>query len=106
MVSYQNHRAYLAGDEGFEPPQTESESGVLPLHKSPLCAAPKCMYYYMHLRKNVKSKIAVFAKIKLCCKAAFAASFSASSVFTVYAGREHVNKERGRKRAGNHAEYY
>ena len=24
----------LAGDEGFEPPQTESESGVLPLHKS------------------------------------------------------------------------
>ena len=26
----------LAGDEGFEPPQTESESGVLPLHKSPL----------------------------------------------------------------------
>ena len=25
----------LAGDEGFEPPQTESESGVLPLHKSP-----------------------------------------------------------------------
>ena len=27
----------LAGDEGFEPPQTESESGVLPLHKSPIC---------------------------------------------------------------------
>ena len=27
---------FLAGDEGFEPPQTESESGVLPLHKSPL----------------------------------------------------------------------
>ena len=26
----------LAGDEGFEPPQTESESGVLPLHKSPM----------------------------------------------------------------------
>ena len=25
---------YLAEDEGFEPPQTESESGVLPLHKS------------------------------------------------------------------------
>ena len=29
-------RADLAGDEGFEPPQTESESGVLPLHKSPM----------------------------------------------------------------------
>ena len=27
---------FLAGDEGFEPPQTESESGVLPLHKSPV----------------------------------------------------------------------
>ena len=26
----------VAGDEGFEPPQTESESGVLPLHKSPV----------------------------------------------------------------------
>ena len=24
----------MAEDEGFEPPQTESESGVLPLHKS------------------------------------------------------------------------
>ena len=29
-------RQDLAGDEGFEPPQTESESGVLPLHKSPM----------------------------------------------------------------------
>ena len=27
----------LAEDEGFEPPQTESESGVLPLHKSSIC---------------------------------------------------------------------
>ena len=26
---------FLAGDEGFEPSQTESESVVLPLHKSP-----------------------------------------------------------------------
>lgn len=24
--------AFLAEDEGFEPPRTESESGVLPLH--------------------------------------------------------------------------
>ena len=29
---------FLAEDEGFEPPQTESESGVLPLHKSPMDA--------------------------------------------------------------------
>ena len=27
----------MAEDEGFEPPQTESESGVLPLHKSSIC---------------------------------------------------------------------
>ena len=27
-------RSFVAEDEGFEPPQTESESGVLPLHKS------------------------------------------------------------------------
>ena len=26
----------MAGDEGFEPSQTESESVVLPLHKSPM----------------------------------------------------------------------
>ena len=38
---------YLAEDEGFEPPQTESESGVLPLHKSSMrnsyiiCNVPK-----------------------------------------------------------------
>lgn len=26
------HLCFLAEDEGFEPPRTESESGVLPLH--------------------------------------------------------------------------
>ncbi len=31
------YRFFLAEDEGFEPPQTESESGVLPLHKSSIC---------------------------------------------------------------------
>lgn len=31
----------LAADEGFEPSQTESESGVLPLHKS----AKRSSYY-------------------------------------------------------------
>lgn len=31
----------VAGDEGFEPPQTESESGVLPLHKSPISHCAK-----------------------------------------------------------------
>ena len=38
---------FMAEDEGFEPPQTESESGVLPLHKSSMrnsyiiCNVPK-----------------------------------------------------------------
>ena len=39
----------MAEDEGFEPPQTESESGVLPLHKSSVCRV-----YYMHFCENVK----------------------------------------------------
>ena len=37
---------FLAAGEGFEPSQTESESGVLPLHKS----AKRKSYY------NVKSE--------------------------------------------------
>ena len=32
---------FLAEDEGFEPPQTESESGVLPLHKSSILLAAR-----------------------------------------------------------------
>ena len=35
----QNDGYSLAEDEGFEPPQTESESGVLPLHKSSISGA-------------------------------------------------------------------
>ena len=40
---------FMAEDEGFEPPQTESESGVLPLHKSSIEQS-----YYMHFSENVK----------------------------------------------------
>ena len=29
---YHNEGVFMAEDEGFEPPRTESESGVLPLH--------------------------------------------------------------------------
>ena len=39
----------MAEDEGFEPPQTESESGVLPLHKSSIERS-----YYTHYFRNVK----------------------------------------------------
>ena len=34
----------LAEDEGFEPPQTESESGVLPLHKSSMLFLTVLLY--------------------------------------------------------------
>lgn len=37
--------AGLAADEGFEPSQTESESGVLPLHKS----AKRKSYYTLNI---------------------------------------------------------
>lgn len=40
----------LAGDEGFEPSQTESESGVLPLHKSPTNKS-----YYTTFSENVNT---------------------------------------------------
>ena len=40
----------LAADEGFEPSQTESESGVLPLHKS-----AKRICYYNDFKTFVKS---------------------------------------------------
>ena len=44
---------FLAGDEGFEPPQTESESGVLPLHKSPMPLP-------------LKRHLLLYAKIGIC----------------------------------------
>ena len=45
----------MAEDEGFEPPQTESESGVLPLHKSSMSVPyARHGYYYTHFATNVK----------------------------------------------------
>ena len=45
----------MAEDEGFEPPQTESESGVLPLHKpSKLRSVPKHVSYYIQKKGKVK----------------------------------------------------
>ena len=60
---------FLAGDEGFEPPQTESESGVLPLHKSPMPSP-------------LKRHLLLYAKIGICQGLFFSArtcSFSLSS---------------------------
>ena len=58
---------FLAEDEGFEPPQTESESGVLPLHKSSICAplalAHKQHGYYSTVYENVKQYFSLFQKI-------------------------------------------
>ena len=51
-------KTFLAEDEGFEPPQTESESGVLPLHKSSMwpfrLPRHKQHGYYSTEMKNVK----------------------------------------------------
>ena len=48
----------MAEDEGFEPPQTESESGVLPLHKSSIALFRTLRHqqhgYYSTERKKVK----------------------------------------------------
>lgn len=41
---------FLAEDEGFEPPQTESESGVLPLHKSSMSCGQHG-YYTQYFEK-------------------------------------------------------
>ena len=47
----------LAADEGFEPSQTESESGVLPLHKS-----AKRKRYYTLIFAFVNTKLDFFIK--------------------------------------------
>ncbi len=48
----------LAAGEGFEPSQTESESGVLPLHKPAIVRSPltisQAHYYYMQISEKVK----------------------------------------------------
>ncbi len=52
----------IAEDEGFEPPHTESESGVLPLHKSSISGTdiiiadnPKKSSIILHFRKSFLS---------------------------------------------------
>ena len=51
----------MAEDEGFEPPQTESESGVLPLHKSSM----QLLDYYIRFFGNVKNYFSIFGKIRV-----------------------------------------
>ena len=60
----------LAGDEGFEPPQTESESGVLPLHKSPKWPLAEAHDYYNDFSQKVKTNFFFFAEIKMDVKKA------------------------------------
>ena len=54
----------MAEDEGFEPPQTESESGVLPLHKSPKWPLAEAHDYYNDFSQKVKTNFFFFAEIK------------------------------------------
>ena len=50
----------LAGDEGFEPPQTESESGVLPLHKSPM---PQKAFIIIRKNRHLSRTIFLFVHL-------------------------------------------
>ena len=55
---YHNLCTNVAAEEGFEPSQTESESGVLPLHNS---AKRKSYYtYFCGIVKKNFSKIRIF----------------------------------------------
>ena len=45
----------MAAGEGFEPSQTESESGVLPLHKSSKWLIPERIYDYTHFFEKVNT---------------------------------------------------
>ena len=56
---------FLAAGEGFEPSQTESESGVLPLHKPAICLASKRISNYMQILEKVKQKIAFSEKFSI-----------------------------------------
>ena len=51
----------LAEDEGFEPPQTESESGVLPLHKSSIAGT------FVIIRTFSKKSRSFFKNFKISC---------------------------------------
>ena len=82
---------FLAGDEGFEPPQTESESGVLPLHKSPK----------LPQRRNASIIIAGLAHLSsvIFQKSAKAANFSAP-VFPFPGSFFRTMRKKRRLRAG------
>ena len=56
----------MAAEEGFEPSQTESESGVLPLHNS----AKRKMYYtrFYRIVKRIFSKnLTVYVGFTMMC---------------------------------------
>ena len=58
----------LAEDEGFEPPQTESESGVLPLHKSSICSERYLLYAEFGKSQVLFSEFSkIFLKDFPCC---------------------------------------
>ena len=50
----------MAEDEGFEPPQTESESGVLPLHKSSIAGTFVIIRTFLEMSRSF-SKIFIFS---------------------------------------------
>ena len=61
---------FMAEDEGFEPPQTESESGVLPLHKSsifPWGNAP-IIPNLSEMSRTISGNPRIFFWLLICCR--------------------------------------
>ena len=51
---------FMAEDEGFEPPQTESESGVLPLHKSSIAGTFIIIRTFLKKSRSFLKKFQIF----------------------------------------------
>ena len=53
----------MAEDEGFEPPQTESESGVLPLHKSSIAGTFIIIRTFQKMSRTFFKKLKIFVTL-------------------------------------------
>ena len=65
---------FLAEDEGFEPPQTESESGVLPLHKSSIAGTFIIIRIFLEMSRSFLKIFEISDKVILSPKGALYSS--------------------------------
>ena len=59
---------FMAEDEGFEPPQTESESGVLPLHKSSIAGTFVIIRTFLKMSRSFLKFFQISDGITMPCK--------------------------------------